>query len=511
MNCISSMIVGVDLGSTYSLCAILGRDGKPQLVPDHLNSKMLFTPSSVSIESDAAFVGDLVNSRLELNPELNVLRFFKREFGRQEPIFFDAQGSKWYPEGVAALLLKKLVIDVEAFTSKQVEGAVICVPAHFNDRQRKCILNAASLIDLPVVDLIDEPIAAAYYYGHSNKSRGRNILVYDFGGGTFDTTIMSLEEDGFHVMAKHGLTDVGGKELDEVIGALILEQYNEAYNTPITLDARTALHLRRMSEKLKIELSIPGSTHVDDVCVLGGLSLEVHITRSDFERRLRPVLDVTMQSVEECLRDSGLTSDQVDVVLLVGGSSMIPCIKEMLRTKFSSSQVCMENPMRAVAFGSAIHAARHGGVVLSDDSFEEIHQVSGYNLGVRVVDPVSGRIKIDTLIQKNSKLPTEISKHYFTHSKNQSSISLDLVQFFEPGADSLHLIGTAKLGPLPGREAGYPIQVRVIYDTDGTIRLSAQDIQGGISVNKEFGNDTVHGDLEVQRKLVRGISVNTIL
>jgi len=221
------MRVGIDLGTTYSLVSRMDAEGRPALVPDCAESDVFHTPSVVHLAQNAAFVGSMAEQLLEQDPTIQVIRFFKRLMGVPEPVCYDDNGAAWYPEGVSALLLKKLAFDVESMASQPMGEAVITVPAHFNDPQRKAVLAAATLADIEVMGLVEEPVAAALHYGVVGGVHDQVLLVYDFGGGTFDATAMSMDARGVYVLAKTGLTELGGKEIDEKVGAMILAQLQE--------------------------------------------------------------------------------------------------------------------------------------------------------------------------------------------------------------------------------------------------------------------------------------------
>jgi molecular chaperone DnaK (HSP70) len=216
-------------------------EGRPALVPDCSESDVFHTPSAVHIANNAAFVGRMAEQLLEQDPTIQVVRFFKRLMGVPEPVCYDENGAAWYPEGVSALLLKKLAFDVEAMAHQPLDDAVITVPAHFNDPQRKATLAAATLADMEVLGLVEEPVAAALHYGVVKGIHDQVLLVYDFGGGTFDATAMSMDARGVYVLAKTGLTELGGKEIDEKVGAMILTQFERAMGHQMPMGARTLL------------------------------------------------------------------------------------------------------------------------------------------------------------------------------------------------------------------------------------------------------------------------------
>src|SRR5688572_11078398 len=286
------MRVGIDLGTTYSLVARMDAEGRPILVPDHVESDVFHTPSVVHITQNAAFVGSVAEALLEQDPQLQVVRFFKRSMGDPTPVFYDDNGAAWYAEGVAALVLRKLAYDAETSAAARVDDAVITVPAHFSDPQRRATLAAATLSDLSVLGLVEEPVAAALHYGVSAGAQDQVMLVYDFGGGTFDATVMSMDARGVYVLAKSGLTELGGKEFDEKVGEMVLRQFEHALGGPLATGARTLLELRRVSEEIKIELCIPGQSRVRKLVMLGGHAVEVEITRAEFEASIQESLDL---------------------------------------------------------------------------------------------------------------------------------------------------------------------------------------------------------------------------
>src|SRR5690606_34099314 len=325
------MIIGIDLGTTYSLGATLNLDHQPVLLPDNSDKAVLYTPSILHINGNNAFVGQSVMHMLEQNPDLSVIRFFKRYLGENKSLHMDGFGDVWYPESVAALVLKKLKYDAEIYASTSVEGAVITIPAHFSDAQRKSVLHAAAMIDLPVLGLVEEPVAAAMHYGISNKAIEQNILIYDLGGGTFDTTILTLKDRTFNVLSKDGLTDLGGKEFDEAIANIVYQQFEKSLGKPIEFSGRKAQQLRVFSEEIKMELSSPGVQYINRMCLLGDDNIEVFISRKEFERAISSYVERTLKILRRCISSANLQEEDVDVLLLVGGSSMVPFVQEHIK------------------------------------------------------------------------------------------------------------------------------------------------------------------------------------
>jgi molecular chaperone DnaK len=505
--------VGIDLGTTYSLVARMDPSGCPALMPDHADHDVLYTPSAVILSGDGcAFVGHLAELLAEQEPDLNTIRFFKRQFGGDRPIYYDRRGAAWYPESVAALVLRKLAFDAESYTSSRLEGAVITVPAHFNDLQRKSELAAAALADVRVLALLDEPVAAALHYGVATASRDQVLLVYDLGGGTFDATVLSMDHRGVYVLAKDGLTELGGKEFDEKIAEMVLTQFERAGVAP-TLNARTLQQLRSVAEEIKIELGLPGRLHVRRVVLLGGHSVEVVISRREFEAAIGEAAERTVSIALRCLEGAGLKPRDVNALLLVGGSSMVPAVAERMRALFTDEgqRVLFHEPMKAVAFGAAIHAAQLTGDAELFQLPPELRGVTGHNVGVRAIDPRTGRPKIDTLIKKNMPLPARARKIYYTARPDQERIMLEVVQYRESPEDAVSL-GQLRVGPLPAPRQNYPIQVTIENRDDCTVVVQAADPETGLELRHVFGRDTndVFGNLAAQRALVRSTVINNL-
>lgn len=508
------MHVGVDLGTTYSLISRIDQSGRATLLPDSANRDLVHTPSVVYVNGRSAFVGSVVDMLLEQDPTLPVVRFFKRQFGETEPVVYDREGTPWLPEAIGALVLKKLRFDAESFTSLGISGAAVTVPAHFNDRQRKAVKAAALLADLPLLGLVDEPVAAALHYGVSHSAHERVLLVFDWGGGTFDATVLSLDARGVYVLAKTGLTDLGGKELDEAIGARVLAQFDAAHGGAFAPSAQALLELRRVSEDLKIRLCMPNVTHARQLVLLAGCAADVSVTRQDFLNDIAGYVDRAEACALECVAQAGLAPGDVHAVLLVGGSSLVPVVEQRLRRIFAApgQQILYHEPTQAVAFGAALHASQLAGDAERFDVPPEFRGVTAYSVGVQTLDPQTGRIRIDTLIRQNMPLPAKVTKTYYSSRSDQQRIVLDLVQFRAAEDAKAISLGQLVVGPLPTPRHNYPVDVTVEALEDGTIRVNAWDAQTGVELQQTFGRDGADGmgHLTTQRALVRSTVINSM-
>jgi molecular chaperone DnaK len=507
------MRVGIDLGTTYSLIADIGPEGRPRLIPDCLEPDLVHTPSVVQIEKASAFVGSMAEALLETDPSATVVRFFKRKLGTSEALLYDEQGRGWRAEGVAALVLKKLAYDAESLGSSRVDSAVITVPAHFTDPQRRAVLAAAALAGLPVLGLVEEPVAAALHYGVASASQDRILLVYDFGGGTFDATALSLDEKGVYVLAKTGHTELGGKEIDERVAEAVLEQFEKVLGRAVPTGARTLLELRRVAEELKIELCLPNKRAVRKLVLLAGQAVEVELRRDAFDAATRDLLDRTEAETLRCVEEAGLKPVDVTDVLMVGGSSFVPMAEERLKAIFCAphQRLLHHEPSKAIAYGAALHAAQLAGDAEALNIPPELRGVTGYNVGVRTVDAGSGRVTVDTLIKKSMPLPVKAKKTYYTTRRNQERIVLDFVQFREP-AEPLSL-GRLTVGPLPPSRANHPVEVTTECRADGTVSVEAYDAHTGVALAQVFGTEDQGGgaSLALQKTLVDATLINNLI
>jgi molecular chaperone DnaK (HSP70) len=506
------MKAGIDLGTTFSLITHIGRGGAVVFIPDITYRQNLYTPSIVNFNNETALVGQMAESFIEQHPDKPALRFFKRNFGEERPIYFDSNGLPWYPETIGALVLKKLKFDAEGFASDVLEGAVITIPAHFSDPQRKSVLNAAFMADIPVLGLIEEPVAAALHYGFSENTMEKLILVYDLGGGTFDVTLLSMNKNGVFVLAKDGLTELGGKEFDEKIGEIILKQFSNQYGNKVEADAKFLFHLRKISEQIKIELSMPGIKFVKKMCILGNYPFEAFISLDEFEKVISELVESTLDIMKRCLKGAGVTINDVDTAILVGGSSMLPFIKTRIAQIFSNEKqkVLFHNPMKAVAAGAAIHVCQIAGDATKYNMPPILQGVSGYNIGIRTIDSCSGKIKIDTVIRKNSRLPNNVSKTYYTTHAKQEKMLFEFVQYIDNTTQPINL-GKMIVTLTSGLSQHHPIEINVQQDVNGTVNVRAFEPYTGKELRQTFGNQNAESNYLIsQRALLNSININNI-
>ncbi len=502
------MRIGIDLGNSYALVARVNADGTPLLLPDCVQQDLFHTPSVVCFASQAAYVGRTAEALLDEEPHLVALRYFKRSLGTAEPICFDARGAGWRAEALAALILKKLRYDAETSGDAQIDGGVITVPAHFTDPQRRAVIAAAMMADLPVMHLVEEPVAAALHYGATVGADDRVVLVFDWGGGTCDVSVVACQSSGLTVLSKAGVADLGGKELDDAVAALLLSGCDERLRTRLSSTARTLLDLRRAAEALKIELCATTRPVVRRTLLMGDLPLDVRIAVYAFDEQIGPLLDRCQALALECVRSARLEPDDIDDVLLVGGSSMVPAIRDRMERLFPE-RVRYHEPGKAVAFGAAIHALQLSGDAEALDLPPTLRGVSGHATGVRVVDPHTGRVTFDAVVPQNVPLPGRATRTFFTTRAEQERIVLEIVQF-RPGDGQETYLGDLVVGPLARPRLNYPVDVTIEVRADSTVAVSAYDAESGLELEQLFSRDdaSAAAALARQHALVRATPVN---
>lgn len=505
------MIAGIDLGTTFSLISYLQADGKPALAPDAHFKQVSNTASSVLLGNGTALVGYLAEASLEQQPNALIQRYFKRDMGSSRPFAFDLSGKSWFPESLSALIIRKLRNDVEAQAGRLLQNVVITIPAHFNDQQRKATRYAAAMADVPLLGLVEEPVAAALHYGIQPEAEREQVLfVYDFGGGTFDATVMTLTEQGIYVLSKEGHSELGGIDLDKAVMNRIAQEIEKIQGISFNWSPLATLQLRREAEQIKIALS--NSAFFRKRITIGEFSEEMMFNRREFESAIEDNIQKTIVISRKCIIAAGLMPKDVHSFLLVGGSSMVSCIKQRLSDglQIPIANIKQHDPMRAVAFGASLFAAQLSGNAEQYDLPPEFRGVSGYHLGIRTYDAQTKTPSVDTVIRKNSPLPSRAVRQYYTHSPTQTHIHLELIQFLDKPNEAFS-IGSVDIGPIEYPKTNYIVEVVMEYLADGTVAIRAFDPQTGFDIARTFTSrfdDEQTPFILQQQELVRQTIIN---
>lgn len=413
------MYIGIDLGTTFSAVACM-RDERPEIIPNREGARL--TPSVVLIQEDGrVVVGDAAKDQAVIFPQ-GVVSAVKNYMGKKME-FALADGGRYTPEVISSFILRRLIQDAEYFIGGNINGAVITIPAYFTDAQRKATVDAAQIAGIHLLATINEPTAAAICYAHRLREKEpMNIMIYDLGGGTFDVTIIRAEGMNIQVLSTHGLSGVGGKFFDQAIADQVCEHFAEKFDIDLEsdeyLDEYQELLLK--AETCKIQLSNKTSAVIP--LRVGKVKESVTITREFLENAVRKLYLRTESSIKKAMRDANLTFDQLDRVVLVGGSSKIPFIQHELQALTGLTPCADMNPDEAVALGAAIYAD----ICTQESGEETVSDVCSHSIGIVVVHALQQVNHI--LIRRNSHLPCSVEESLYTTIDNQSSIRLTLTE-----------------------------------------------------------------------------------
>jgi molecular chaperone DnaK len=486
-----SKIIGIDLGTTNSVVAVM-EGGEPIVITNSEGGRT--TPSVVAFTKDGnRLVGQVAKRQAVTNPE-NTLYSVKRFMGRkydevadeikQVPfkvekasngdVRINVEGKQYSPPEISAMVLQKLKQSAEDYLGSKVEKAVITVPAYFNDAQRQATKDAGKVAGLEVLRIVNEPTAAALAYG-LDKKKDEVIAVFDFGGGTFDISVLEVGEGVVEVKSTNGDTHLGGDDVDEVLVGFIIDEFKKDQGIDLHNDKMALQRLKEAAEKAKVELSSAMETEVNLPFITADASgpkhLVMKITRAKFEQLVDPILKRLMPPVEQAIKDAGLTAKDIEEIVLVGGSTRIPKVQEMVKGYFGKEPNKSVNPDEVVALGAAVQAGVLGGektdILLLD--------VTPLSLGIETLGGVS-----TPMIQKNTTIPTRKSEIFSTASDNQTSVEVHVLQGERPMATDNKTLGKFHLVGIPPAPRGVP-QIEVTFDIDanGIVNVSAKDVGTG--------------------------------
>ena len=483
-----SKTIGIDLGTTNS-CVAVYEGGEAKVIANPEGSRT--TPSVVAFKNGETIVGIKAKNQMITNPD--VVYSIKRKMGTAEKVHVN--GKDYTAQEISAMILTDLKNTAEAYLGEKVTKAVITVPAYFNDAQRQATKDAGKIAGLEVERIINEPTAAALAYGLDKQDKNEKVLVYDLGGGTFDVSILELGDGVFEVLSTSGNNHLGGDDFDQRIMDYLVGEFKKENGIDLTSDKMAMQRVKDAAEKAKKDLSGMTSTEVSIPFITqsenGPLHLSVNLTRAKFEDLISDLLDSTLEPVRKALKDANLTKNDIDKILLVGGSTRIPKVVDLIKNELGKEPSKGVNPDEVVAMGAAIQ----GGVLTGEVEDIVLLDVTPLSLGIETMGNVC-----TVLIPRNTTIPTSKSQVFSTAVDNQPAVDIHILQGERPMASDNKTLGRFQLNNIPAAPRGVP-QIEVTFDIDanGIVHVSAKDMATGNSQDVSITASTNLTDEDIDK------------
>lgn len=487
-----SKIIGIDLGTTNSCVSVI-EGGEPVVITNPEGNRT--TPSVVAFKDGETIVGEAAKRQAATNP--NTISSIKRHMGEKYSVEVD--GKEYTPQEISAKILQYLKGYAEDYLGEKVNKAVITVPAYFTDAQRQATKDAGRIAGLEVERIINEPTAAALAYGVDKTEQDKTIMVYDLGGGTFDVSILELGGGVFEVVSTSGDNHLGGDDFDNAVANYIIEEFKKEHGIDLSQDKMAMQRIKEASEKAKKELSSTQKTNIMLPFITenkngdGALNLDMELTRAKFNELTKDLVQRTLKPVQDALKDADLTASDIDEILLVGGSTRIPAVQELIKKELGKEPNKSVNPDECVAMGAAIQ----GGVLAGDVEDLVLLDVTPLSLGLEVMGGL-----YDVVIERNTTIPTTKTKVYSTAVDNQPSVDIHVLQGERKMAADNKTLGRFQLGDIEPAPRGVPqIEVSFNIDANGIVNITAKDLKTQKEASITITSDTNLSEEEIQQMI----------
>jgi len=488
-------IIGIDLGTSNSAAAVI-QGGKPTLIPAAEGTTVAGKafPSIVAFSKDGdLLVGEPARRQAVTNPD-NTIREAKRKMGTE--FTYKIQDKEYKPQQISAFILQKIKRDAEAFTGDSISKAVITVPAYFNDNQRQATKDAGTIAGLEVVRIINEPTAASLAFGLDKNKQDMKILVFDFGGGTLDVTIMEMGGGVFEVMSTSGDTQLGGSDMDKAIIDYVADEFRKKEGIDLSNDSTAMTRIKEGGEKAKIELSTVMETEINLPFIAqdssGAKNLEVKLTRAKLEDLVNPIVQRCKSSIEKAIEDAKISKTDITKIVLVGGPTRMPIVRKFVSETIEQEAESGVDPMEAVAFGAAVQAGIIAGDVTSDIVLLDVTPLT---LGIETLGGVR-----EPIIERNTTIPTSKDKTFTTAADSQTAVTINVVQGERPMVADNVSLGSFNLTEIPPAPRGVPqINVKFDIDANGIINVTAKDLGTGKDAKITIESATKMSEADVEK------------
>ena len=488
-------IIGIDLGTSNSAAAVI-QGGKPTLIPAAEGTTVAGKafPSIVAFSKDGdLLVGEPARRQAVTNPD-NTIREAKRKMGTE--FTYKIQDKEYKPQQISAFILQKIKRDAEAFTGDSISKAVITVPAYFNDNQRQATKDAGTIAGLEVVTIINEPTAASLAFGLDKNKQDMKILVFDFGGGTLDVTIMEMGGGVFEVMSTSGDTQLGGSDMDKAIIDYVADEFRKKEGIDLSNDSTAMTRIKEGGEKAKIELSTVMETEINLPFIAqdssGAKNLEVKLTRAKLDDLVNPIVQRCKSSIEKAIEDAKISKTDITKIVLVGGPTRMPFVRKFVSETVEQEAESGVDPMEAVAFGAAVQAGIIAGDVTSDIVLLDVTPLT---LGIETLGGVR-----EPIIERNTTIPTSKDKTFTTAADSQTAVTINVVQGERPMVADNVSLGSFNLTEIPPAPRGVPqINVKFDIDANGIINVTAKDLGTGKDAKITIESATKMSEADVEK------------